>query len=108
MPTRVAVNMRTVVHMMSNGMTIAFPDVCKTPSMGPPLPIPYPNLAKSQDTAMGAKRVSADGGNPLALNSSNFLISNLDEPGVAGGVISQTFMGKAEFVSFSFDTKAEG
>src|SRR4051794_18887533 len=32
MPATVSVNMLTVVHKSSDGVTIAFPDVCKTPA----------------------------------------------------------------------------
>jgi hypothetical protein len=51
----VGVNQKSVVHKSSNGVTIAFPDVCKTPSPGGPVPIPYPNIAKSADTSKGSK-----------------------------------------------------
>ncbi|HEY8927093.1 MAG TPA: PAAR-like domain-containing protein, partial [Polyangia bacterium] len=58
MPVTVGVNNMSVVHAGSNGTTIAFPDVCKTPAPpAPPIPIPYPNIAKSSDTAQGAKTV---------------------------------------------------
>jgi hypothetical protein len=32
----------TFVYTASTGVTIAFPDVCKTPAPGGPVPIPYP------------------------------------------------------------------
>ena len=51
----VGANQKSVVHKSSNGVTIAFPDVCKTPSPGGPVPIPYPNIAKSADTSKGSK-----------------------------------------------------
>ncbi|MEY4577429.1 MAG: hypothetical protein RL701_2132 [Pseudomonadota bacterium] len=87
---------------------MAFPDVCKTPTPGGPMPIPYPNIAKSSDTAQGASKVKADG-NPLCVKDSNFMISTGDEAGSAGGgVVSNKIKGKAEFVNFSFDVKAEG
>ena len=53
----VGVNNLSVVHKSSNGVTIAFPDVCKTPTPGGPVPIPYPNIAQSSDTAKGSKGV---------------------------------------------------
>lgn len=57
MPVTVGVNNLSVVHAGSNGMTIAFPDVCKTPAPpAPPIPIPYPNIAMSSDTDQGSKR----------------------------------------------------
>lgn len=108
MPVTVSVNSLSVVHAGSNGTTIAFPDVCKTPSPGGPIPIPYPNIAKSSDTAKGAKKVSCDG-NPVCVKDSNFMMSTGDEAGSAGGgVASNKIKGKAEFVNFSFDVKIEG
>ena len=56
----VGVNQKSVVHKSSNGVTIAFPDVCKTPSPGGPVPIPYPNIAKSTDTSKGSKSTKRD------------------------------------------------
>ena len=44
MPVTVGVNFMSVVHKASNGVTIAFPDVCKTPTPAGPIPIPYPNI----------------------------------------------------------------
>ena len=108
MGVTVGVNFLSVVHKSSNGITIAFPDVCKTPSPGGPIPIPYPNIAKSSDTAKGTKKVKCDG-NPTCVSSSNFRMSTGDEAGTAGGgIISNKIKGKAEFVNFSFDVKFEG
>lgn len=108
MPATVNVNNRTVVHASSNGIAMAFPDVCKTPSPAGPIPIPYPNIAQSSNTAMGSKTVKIDG-NPIMLDGSNFSTSTGDEAGSAGGgVVSNTIKGKAEFVNYSFDVKVEG
>lgn len=108
MGVTVGVNNRTVVHKSSGGITIAAPDVCKTPSPAGPIPIPYPNIAKSGDTAKGSKKVKMDG-NPIMLKDSNFSTSVGDEAGTAGGgVASNTTKGKAEFVNYSFDVKVEG
>lgn len=108
MGVTVGVNNLSVVHKSSNGITIAFPDVCKTPTPAGPVPIPYPNIAKSSDTAKGSKKVKCDG-NPICLKDSNFSMSTGDEAGSAGGgVASNKIKGKAEFVNFSFDVKVEG
>ena len=109
MGVTVGVNNMTVVHSGSNGVTMAFPDVCKTPAPpAPPIPIPYPNIAKSSDTAQGSKKVKCDG-NPICLKDSNFSMSTGDEAGSAGGgVASNKIKGKAEFVNYSFDVKVEG
>lgn len=108
MGVTVGVNNLSVVHKDSGGVTIAFPDVCKTPSPGGPIPIPYPNIAQSSDTAAGSKTVKVDG-NPVCLKDSNFKTSTGDEAGTAGGgMASNKTKGKAEFVNFSMDVKIEG
>jgi len=108
MANTVGVNKMSVVTKDSKGITIVFPDVCKTPSPGGPIPIPYPNIAKSSDTSKGSKTVSVEG-NPVCLKDSNFSTSTGDEAGTAGGgVASSKTKGKAEFVNYSFDVKFEG
>ncbi|HEX5751750.1 MAG TPA: DUF4150 domain-containing protein [Archangium sp.] len=108
MGTSVGVNKLSVVHKDTNGVTVAMPDVCKTPSPGGPVPIPYPNIARSSDTAAATKDVSVEG-NPVCVKDSNFSTSTGDEAGTAGGgVASSKTKGKAEFVNFSFDVKFEG
>lgn len=108
MGVTVGANFLSVVHKSSSGVTIAFPDVCKTPSPAGPIPIPYPNIAKSSDTGKGSKKVKCDG-NPICHKGSNFSMSTGDEAGSAGGgVASNKIKGKAEFVNFSFDVKVEG
>jgi uncharacterized Zn-binding protein involved in type VI secretion len=107
MPATVSVNMRTVVHASSNGVATAFPDVCKTPTPGGPIPIPYPNIAMSSDTAQGSSTVKADG-NPVMIQGSNFATSTGDEAGSAGGVVSSVTKGKAEFILYSFDVQFDG
>ena len=108
MGVTVGVNYLSVVHKSSNGVTIAFPDVCKTPSPAGPIPIPYPNIAKSSDTAKGTKKVKCDG-QSTCVKDSNFSMSTGDEAGSAGGgVVSSKIKGKAEFILFSFDVKFEG
>ena len=108
MGVSVGVNNLSVVHADSSGITTAFPDVCKTPSPAGPIPIPYPNIAKSSDTADGTTKVKCDG-NPACVKDSNFSMSTGDEAGSAGGgVVSNKIKGKAEFVMFSMDVKFEG
>jgi hypothetical protein len=108
MGNHVGVNNRSVVHKDSGGTTVAFPDVCKTPSPAGPIPIPYPNVAKSSDASQTAKTVEVEG-NPLCVKDSVFSTSTGDEAGTAGGgVASGKTKGKAEFVAYSFDVKVEG
>ncbi|QSQ26651.1 DUF4150 domain-containing protein [Pyxidicoccus parkwayensis] len=108
MGNTVGVNKMSVVTKDSNGTTVAMPDLCKTPSPGGPVPIPYPNIAKSAATANGSQSVTVEG-NPMCLKDSNFSSSTGDEAGTAGGgVVSGKTQGKAEFANFSFDVKVEG
>lgn len=107
MATKVSVNNMTVVHAKSDGMVNFMPDVCKT-QVGPAVvPIPYPNIAQSQDTDQGSSTVNVDG-NPIMLKSSVFSKSTGDEAGSLGGVMSGCTGGKAEFINYSFDVKVEG
>ncbi|PKM46536.1 MAG: hypothetical protein CVV05_02340 [Gammaproteobacteria bacterium HGW-Gammaproteobacteria-1] len=101
------VNGRTVVHKDSGGVATNFPDVCLTPIGNSVVPIPYPNIAFSKDTAKGSKAVKIDG-NPIMLKGSNFSTSTGDEPGSRKGVASGCIKGKAEFTNYSFDVKVEG
>ena len=107
MPATVGVNKRTVVHAQSNGVASFMPDVCLTPAPpGPPVPIPYPNVAQSQSAAKGATSVLVEG-NPVLVEGSTFATSSGDEAGVSGGVASGSIKGEAEFVAGSFDVFAE-
>jgi uncharacterized Zn-binding protein involved in type VI secretion len=107
MPATVNVNLRTVVHAASQGVATAFPDVCNTPSPAGPVPIPYPNVALSADTAHGSLDVKMDG-HSIMLQGSSFEVSTGDEAGASGGVVSGRIQAKAEFINFSFDVMVEG
>ena len=89
-------------------MSMVFPDVCQTPSPAGPIPIPYPNIARSADTADGPKSVKIQGNMP-AVKDGNYSTSTGDEAGSAGGgVMSGSTKGIAEFITSSFDVKFEG
>lgn len=107
MPCTVMVNMRGVAHKGSMGMSMAFPDVCKTPSPGGPIPIPYPNIGMASDTTGGPTKVKTDGQMPM-VKGAKYMKSSGDEAGTAGGVISSRNMAECEFMLTSFDVKFEG
>ncbi len=107
MPATVLVNNLTVVHKDSGGVSMIFPDVCKTPAPAGPIPLPYPNTAMSADTADGSSSVTMNG-NPVMLKSSCFAKSVGDEAGSAMGVVSNKISGKAYPKTYSFDVKVEG
>lgn len=44
----------------------------------------------------------------IAIKGSEFSLSNGDEPGVAGGVKSSTFMKESTWILYSFDVKMDG
>ncbi len=101
-------NGRGIAHAGTSGMSTVMPDVCKTPSPGGPVPIPYPNIAKSSDTAKGPKSVTIEGKMP-AVKGAQYQTSTGDEAGSAGGgVMSSSTKGPAEFMMYSFDVKFEG
>jgi hypothetical protein len=108
MPCTVFVNGRGVVHKTSGGMSMVFPDVCKTPAPpAPPIPIPYPNIGQATDTSQGPTNVTADGSMPM-VKGAKYALSSGDEAGVAGGVVSGVTKGECEFMMYSFDVKFDG
>ncbi len=94
--SNVLINGLTAVHAGSNGI-LTTTDVCKTPPFC--VPIPYTNIAKSQDAAMTATSVTING-NPVCHFQSNFAVSQGDSPGACGGVVSGTVNGMAEFITY--------
>jgi hypothetical protein len=101
-------NIRGFAHKGSTGMSLVFPDVCKTPAPpAPPIPIPYPNLGKSGDTSQGTTKVEADG-NMIMVKGAKYMMSTGDEPGSLGGIISNVFKQECEYLMYSFDVMLEG
>jgi hypothetical protein len=96
MPVTVKVNgtVNSLVHKGSSGISTAtIPDVCKTPSPGGPVPVPYPNVSQSATLSKGTSTVKADGGMMIAIK---------------GSVKSSTFMKESTWILYSFDVKMEG
>lgn len=106
MPT-VFANSRGVAHKGSGGMSMVFPDVCKTPTPAGPVPIPYPNIGKSGDTSSGPTSVKTDGQMPMTKDA-KYMMSSGDEAGSAMGVVSSKVKGACEYMMHSFDVKFEG
>jgi hypothetical protein len=87
---------------------VGFPNVCLTPiPSGPPVPVPYPNVASSSDAADGTSDVFIEG-QSVMIASSSFSRSSGDEAGTAGGVASGCNGGKATFVTTAVDVQLEG
>jgi len=102
--SNVLINGLTAVHAGSKGI-LTTTDVCLTPPFC--VPIPYTNIAKSQDAALTATSVTING-NPACIATSNFAVSQGDAPGACGGIISGTILGMAEFITFSNNVFIEG
>lgn len=83
-------------------------DVCKTPSPGGPVPVPYPNVAASATPGPGFTTKTFAMGTPIWTKNGKSALSNGDNAGVALGVISNKVMGMCEITSASNDVEAEG
>ena len=109
MALTIGINGLGLSHKGSNGFSIAtLPDVCKTPTPGGPVPMPYPNSAFSRNLTKGTKTVKADGGNMAAIKGSHYSMSFGDEPGTVGGIKSNTFKKETDWITYSFDVKMDG
>jgi hypothetical protein len=109
MGTSVDANGRSILHK-GHGQThtCAVPDVCKTPSPGGPVPIPYVNIAMDSNISDAAESVKIEG-NPVANLSAKIATSTGDEPGSAGGgILSSKIKGTVTWQMGSLDVKAEG
>lgn len=90
----------------ATGIAFAFPDVCLTPAPpGPPVPIPYPNIAQldqatGTSTSGGGLKIGPSG-LPAVLMGSRVSVSSGDEAGSAGGVTSGTIKGACEVTGAS-------
>ena len=89
------------------GVCFAFPDVCKTPTPGGPVPIPYPNFGQVMNCVKVAKKVKFCN-KQVVTKVSEMPRSNGDEPGTVGGVISNVNMNKVRYLKCSSKVKAMG
>lgn len=109
MPSHVYANGRSVIHAGDKLVLVAAtPDVCKTPSPGGPVPVPYPNIARTADLTKGSRKVKIKG-NAVAIEGSKLRMSTGDEAGSAGGgVISSKIKGALTWGACSHDVRVEG
>ena len=109
MPTHILVNKLGLTYKSTIGLSTAtLPDVCKTPSPGGPVPIPYPNFANQGTLTKGTKTVKAKNNKMIAVKGSRYAMSTGDEPGTVGGVKSSTFKQHTDWITYSFDVKMDG
>lgn len=91
------------------GTCLAFPDVCKVPTPGGPVPTPFPNLAQCAMANPGtcAKKVKIMGQAAIHVGTKIPMTSG-DEAGVAGGVVSGTNLQQATYRAGLPTIKIEG
>ncbi len=96
---------------MGAGMDMGFPDVCITPIPTPagpvPTPIPYPDIAMTATSAPAAYNVLVDCMPAVNLLTKG-LMSNGDEAGVLGGVVSHLIDGQTEYMVGCFTILVDG
>ncbi|MCH8530899.1 MAG: DUF4150 domain-containing protein [Saccharospirillum sp.] len=102
----VLINGRTAVHKDSSGKVLTV-DVCLTKVGKYTVPIPYLNMAQSQDSDKTAGGVFVDG-NPACHQSSTFSKSRGDEPGNKKGIVSRKKGDYASFIMGSLNVQFEG
>jgi uncharacterized Zn-binding protein involved in type VI secretion len=93
-----------------DGQCFAFPDVCKTPTPGGPVPLPYPNIAMLTQASSGtlSSKVKIMG-KKAATENTEISMSSGDEAGSAGGgVVSNKIKGPGKFKQGSSKVKIEG
>lgn len=104
--SNVLINGRTAVHAGSGGILTTV-DICKT-QVGPSVvPLPYTNIAKTEDADNTAATVFING-YPVCTAASTLAASTGDQAGKHGGVKSGTTEGAAEFITSSPDVFIEG
>lgn len=90
------------MFMLTNGGAMAnstVPDICQTPSPAGPIPIPYPNIAETSMADPGGLVPEVLAAGMPAMNlMSKVTLSNGDQAGATGGVVSAKIMGEMAFI----------
>lgn len=88
---------------------MGFPDTCKTPVGPAVVPIPYPNIGQvnmANPQTLASKILIC--GFPAATTNTELMMTQGDEAGVLGGVISGIIMGPGKFKLGSGSVKISG
>ncbi len=86
------------------GLDLGFPDVCKIPPM---IPVPFPNLAMPE-MAVGAAYNILNVCAPAHTLATTIPLTQGDDPGVLGGLISETDMGPSRRLTAAFTILLDG
>ncbi|WP_218243279.1 DUF4150 domain-containing protein [Comamonas fluminis] len=92
---------------IAGGQCMAMPDVCKVPTPVGTVPTPFPNIAMPPQATNTTTKVLV-AGSPAVTKASQIPMTNGDQAGSAGGVISGKIMGKAEFTQGSSKVNLQG
>lgn len=94
----------------AGGQCMGFPDVCKTPTPGGPVPLPYPNIAMANQAKGSSCSSKVKIVNKKACTTKTEIsMSSGDEAGSAGGgVVSSKMKGPALYKKGSSKVKIEG
>jgi hypothetical protein len=95
------------VATIQDGMCLAFPDTCKT-QVGPVVvPLPYPNTGQLPTGVSTTTKVLVCN-MPAITQSSKLPMSQGDQAGAIGGVVSSMVMGEIQFKTMSSKVSFEG
>ncbi len=90
-----------------NAQILSNADVCKTPSPGGPVPVPYPNVGQTAQANPASTKVRI-AGMPALNKKSRCQPSTGDEAGSAGGMVSSAIKGPVAFTAGSLKVKIQG
>src|SRR6185437_4765067 len=97
---------RMFANTQMMGTSLAFPDVCLTPTPAP-VPIPYPNISMQPMGVPAAYNILFMG-TPAHNTATTVPLTNGDNAGVALGVASGLVMGPARHVTAAFTVLLDG
>jgi hypothetical protein len=83
------------------GMDLGFPDVCLTPAVPAPIPIPYPNIAMGPTAIPNVVNIFIMA-MPVHNLGTTTPLTNGDNAGLATGVASGTVMGPSRHLTGAF------
>lgn len=81
----------TTTSTVGPGMSNAVPDTCLVPALVP-VPTPFPNIGSNATAVPTCFTIMVQASPELTVGG-QYMITNGDQPGVAGGVTSGTIMG---------------
>ena len=107
MPTTNQMKMVASVSSGHTSVSMGPNDMCKTPTPGGPVPMPYPNIALAATIGPGYTTKTLVMATPMWTKKGKSALSNGDQPGVALGIMSNKIMGMCEVTMCSNDVEAE-